>query len=90
MKDPSRVRICGPLEPYAEGFAAELFRLGYTPVSASFHLQLMAHLSRWLAGQGLDASSLMPFMVAGFLSVRRAAGYTNRSSGDPGSYATRT
>ncbi len=29
MSNPSRVRMTGPLTPYAEGFAAELARQGY-------------------------------------------------------------
>ena len=29
MRDPSRVRLGGPLEPFAAGFVAELGRLGY-------------------------------------------------------------
>ena len=29
MGDPSRIRITGPLEPYASGFAAGLRRVGY-------------------------------------------------------------
>ena len=35
MHDPSRVRVLGPLEVFASGFAAELARLGYwtSPVS---------------------------------------------------------
>lgn len=77
MNDPSRVRISGALEPYAEGFVAELCRLGYTPVSSAHQLRLMAHVSRWLAGEGLDASGLTPQRMAAFLAVRRAAGYTN-------------
>ncbi len=29
MSNPLRVRVSGPLQPYAAGFRAELFRLGY-------------------------------------------------------------
>lgn len=76
MGDLSRVRVTGPLEPYAVGFGAELCRLGYTPLSAANQLRLMAHLSRWLAAQGLDSAGLAPAGVAGFLAARRAAGYT--------------
>ncbi|MGH7477952.1 MAG: tyrosine-type recombinase/integrase, partial [Longimicrobiales bacterium] len=77
MKDPSRVRVSGPLAPYAHGFAMELSRLGYTPVSASFQLQLLAHLSRWLSGEGLDPTGLEPAVMAAFLAARRTEGYTN-------------
>jgi site-specific recombinase XerD len=80
MADPSRVRICGPLEPYAHGFAAELSRQGYTPVSSAFQLQLMAHLSRWLAKEGLECGGLTPAVVEAFLTGRRAIGYTNYCS----------
>lgn len=76
MKDPSRARVRGPLAPYAQGFVAELRRLGYTPLSASFQMQVMAHLSRWLEGARLDAAALEPATALAFLAARRAAGYT--------------
>src|SRR5712691_6065579 len=70
------VRVAGPLERYAAGFAAELTRLGYTFFSARDQLRLVAHLSRWLDGGGLDAAGLTPAVVAEFLVARRVAGYT--------------
>lgn len=76
MVEVHRDRVVGPLEPYAAGFAAELARLGYTMFSARGQLELIAHLSRWLAGAGLDAAALSPAVVARFLVARRAAGYT--------------
>lgn len=78
MHDPSRVRISGPLEAFAEGFAAELERLGYRRTPATFQLQLMAHASRWLEGEGLGATGLTTTVVERFLEERRAAGYTDR------------
>jgi site-specific recombinase XerD len=39
-------------------------------------LQLMAHVSRWLAAQGRDARALGGGTVEAFLVARRAAGYT--------------
>lgn len=80
MVDQLRARVCGPLELYAHGFAAELFRLGYRPVSAAFQLQLMAHLSRWLDENSSDLAELTPGAVETFLAARRAAGYTNYNS----------
>ena len=77
MGDLSRVGVSGPLEPFASGFAAELCRVGYLPVSARFQLQLMAHVSRWLQADGLDASGLTTDAVERFMAARRAAGYTN-------------
>ena len=76
MVEVYRVRVVGPLEPYTAGFAAELARLGYTLFSARGQLGLAAHLSRWLAGEGLGTAALTPAVVARFLVVRRAGGYT--------------
>jgi integrase/recombinase XerD len=81
MRDPSRVRVTGPLELDAPGFAGELARQGYTPNSAAVQLQLMAHVSRWLAARGRDAAALDGEAVEGFLAARRAAGYTMFVSG---------
>ena len=80
MADPLGVRICGPLKRYAHGFSGELARQGYTRISARYQLQLMAHLSRWLADKGLDSTRLTPATIEAFVTVRRAAGYTNYRS----------
>jgi integrase/recombinase XerD len=76
MSDPSRVRIVGPLRPFAQGFAAELVRLGYRPNAAANQLQLIAHLSRWLAARGMDCGSLDSVVLGEYLAARRAQGYT--------------
>jgi integrase/recombinase XerD len=73
--DASRVRIAGPLEPYLVGFGAELRRLGYVDCSAKIQLELVAHLSRWMAGEGVAVSALTPETVRTFFLARRAAGY---------------
>lgn len=70
------VRMAGPLEPYASGFGAELARVGYTRLSVRGQLGLVAHLSRWLDGEGLDVAALCGATVDAFLAARRAAGYT--------------
>ena len=72
----SGVRLVGPLVPFAQGFAEELTRLGFTPLSARVQLRLVMCLSRWLAEAGLDASALDGTTVDAFLVARRAAGYT--------------
>ncbi len=74
--DASRVRIAGPLEPYLVGFDAELQRLGYRDFSAKIQLELVAYLSRWMAGEAVAVSALTPETVQTFLAARRAAGYT--------------
>jgi len=75
MEDRSRACVAGPLQPYAAGFTAELARLGYTSGSAYGQMLLMAHLSRWLAGERLDAGGLTPEAAGRFLAHRRAVGY---------------
>jgi site-specific recombinase XerD len=80
MAGLSRVRVSGPLEVYARGFAVELSRQGYAANSAALQLGLMAHLSRWLAGGDLDAAGLTPGVLEGFLAARRLAGYTGYRS----------
>ncbi len=74
--DVSRVRISGPLEPYLVGFGAELQRLGYVDTSARIQLELVAHLSRWMASEGVAVSALTAEVVQAYLTARRAAGYT--------------
>lgn len=75
-KDPSRIYVPDPLKPFATSFVRWLERHGYTPVSATFQLNLMAHWSRWLALQGRDLQPLAMTDVDAFLRARRQAGYT--------------
>lgn len=81
MTDPTRIRVSGPLKAFAAGFAAELLRQGYTVNSVRLHVHLMAHLSRWLWGEGLDADGLSATQVERFLGARRATGYRNHRTG---------
>lgn len=76
MSDSSRVRVSGPLEPFAPGFAAQLSRLGFTTNSAGLKMGVVAHLSRWLAAEDLPADALDDVVVRRFCAARRAAGYT--------------
>jgi hypothetical protein len=62
----------GPLMAFAPGFRADLARQGYRPGSAADQLGLMAHVSRWLAGQGLGAADLTAIRVEQFSGERRA------------------
>jgi site-specific recombinase XerD len=43
-------------------------------------MRLMAHLSRWLAEEGLGAHDLRPSEVERFVAARRAAGYSHHLS----------
>ncbi len=75
ISDPSRVRVTGPLAPFADGFAIELSAWGYTSGSAVQQMYLVAHLSRWLDAEGLEPAALSPVVVERFCGARRAAGY---------------
>jgi integrase/recombinase XerD len=75
MSDPARVRVLGPLEPFAGGFVVELAARGYTSGSAAQQVCLAAHVSRWLEAEGLELSALSPAVVERFCHARRAAGY---------------
>ena len=75
MGNPSRVNVIGPLVPYVAGFRAELETQGYRPNALTDQPRVMAHVSRWLAGQGLGEGDLTPTRIEEFLAARRAAGY---------------
>jgi integrase/recombinase XerD len=75
-----RVLIVGPLAVFADGFTAELERLGYSPFTAVEQLRLMAHLSRWMEERGSDVTELTPARASAFLADRRACGHAHRCS----------
>jgi integrase/recombinase XerD len=75
MSGISTIRLVGPLALQAEGFCAALVREGYSPRTARDHVYVLAHLSRWLSGEGLDAADVGRQAVERFLLARRAAGY---------------
>jgi len=80
MHDPLRVRVSGPLRPYAAGYATELVRVGYTASGATLQLRLVADLSAWLEAEGLAPGTLSAAQVDRFLVARRAAGHTRYAS----------
>jgi integrase/recombinase XerD len=80
MNDPYRVRVTGPLAGYAEGFREQLAAWGYTNNSTAAQLHVVAHLSRWLAEQGLDVTGLTPEHVEQFAEQRRREGRNNHIS----------
>ncbi len=80
MSRPSRVRVKGPLEPYVDGFRQQLAGQGYSPWTATAHMQLMAQVSCWLAAHRLGADALTAASVESFLQDRRASGQARRLS----------
>ncbi len=75
---PARVRVEGPLERYADGFRRHLSRLGYSQSPAAGHLQLMAHLSCWLADNELGPEGLTVARVEQFMDLRRSQSRVHR------------
>ncbi len=72
----TKVRVAGPLAPYARGFGRELRGCGFTDLSTAEQLRLMSHLSRWMTGEGLDALSCE--QIAAYCAARKAGGYVAR------------
>jgi site-specific recombinase XerD len=68
------------LAAFADGFAAELERLGYSRFTAEAQLQLMAHVSGWLEDRGLGAGQLAAKRVEEYLAYRRGCGHVHRHS----------
>lgn len=77
MSKVSVVKVVGPLGSYAPGFCRELKKRGYTELSVAQQLRLMAHVSRWLDAEGIEASALTPERIEAFFLVRRNEGYTS-------------
>ena len=77
---PDRVRVTGPLRAFADGFRAYLFERGYSLISVRFHLQLLAHLSRWMQAGGLGVDALSVGVGERFVAERRSQGYVSRIS----------
>lgn len=68
----ARVRVAGPLEPYASGYRGELVRRGYSSWTVVSYLYSLARVSRWLAERGLRAVDLDAECVGRFLAERRS------------------
>lgn len=66
MSDPLRVRMSGPLSVFAAGFREELLEQGYRPGTTANQLQLMAHLSRWLAADDVEPAALSSAQIERF------------------------
>ena len=73
----TRVLVTGPLAPFAPAFGARLRASGYTPLTTVNVMRLMAHLSRWLSANGLDAADLTRGQVERYVAARRAEGRTS-------------
>jgi integrase/recombinase XerD len=79
----SRVSVSGPLAEFAEGFAAELAGVGYSPPSAEAQLRLMNHVSLWLVAQGLAVGDLGGGAAQAAFVAERRVRYTQRVIQNP-------
>ena len=80
MIDPFRIQMTGPLKPHVEHVWTALLAQGYTHLSSANLVRLMAHLSRWLEGLGVQAYELTNPRIEEFLLERQQSGYTNHLS----------
>jgi integrase/recombinase XerD len=69
MNGIGRVRVLGPLAPHADGVRSELSRLGYALGTVENHVRMMAHLSQWMADEGVEPSELSQDRVEQFFAV---------------------
>ncbi|MEV8252233.1 tyrosine-type recombinase/integrase [Microbacterium sp. NPDC076768] len=67
--------VRGPLERFAAGFAEELLLQGYAQSSADQHVCFVAHLDRWMLGEGVGVDGLTAPVLRRYLEQRRTAGY---------------
>ena len=74
MRKVSWDRKGGPLAAFADGYRADLVRLGFTANSVVTHVVLMGQLSRWMAQAGVRVDELTPARIDEFLEGRRAGG----------------
>ena len=68
----SRVLMTGPLAPFADAYALELKRRGYTRLTRVNELRQVGRLSRWLEAGGFTAAELNRERIEKFLVFQRA------------------
>jgi integrase/recombinase XerD len=68
----SKVLMKGPLAPFADAYALELSKRGYTAHSAVNMLRQVDRLSRWLEARGLAVDGLNRLRLDEFVAFQRA------------------
>ena len=74
-RDPLMLKVAGPLVRYVSGFAAVLESDGYLRDSVCHHVELLAHVSRWLVARRLDLIDFTSMHVDESLHARSSEGY---------------
>src|SRR5660398_231781 len=70
-----RVRVVGALATYAGQLMGLLADRGYAPLARGPHVQVITHLSKWMATRRLAAAELTTARVDEYLGQRRSDGY---------------
>ena len=78
MERASRVRVSGPLAPYAPGLVGHLHERGYADQGAADYVWHLAQVSRWLEVEGLGADALGEAVVERAVESLHRAGTAKR------------
>jgi len=65
---------------FADGFRVDLLEQGYSLWGAQEQLYLLAHVSRWMESEGLEAAALTPGNLERYFVWRRRQGYLSSLS----------
>lgn len=74
----------GPLRVFEEDFRLYLLGLGYSELSVVLRVNLLAHLGRWMAGEGLAPGGLDEAAIERFVAVRQETHVDLARVGDVG------
>lgn len=69
-----KVLMVGPLVPFSDNLSSMLAAAGYTPLSISNQLRLLAHVSRWMDSHDYSITDLTGEVVEEYLAAAHAAG----------------
>lgn len=75
MSGRSAVPLRGPLMLYADGFRQELREQGYALSMLDRNGRILAHLSYWMEGGGIEVGELSSTLIEEFVAQRRKEGY---------------
>lgn len=75
-----KVRVKGPLEPFADPFKTELKASGYTQLTIYNEMKMISHLSNWLQDEHFSVVELTADLIDQFITARFAAGYSSPPS----------
>lgn len=80
----SKVRVTGPLAPFADQYRERLRERRYTRLSAVNLERQVAQMSRWREAEGVGVEQLSEARIVAFVSAQRASGRGRSSLSQPG------